>query len=83
MLYFWLGIEKFFCFQVVLSDSIKHPYSIAIFEDSVYWSDWEGREIQACNKFTGKNRRRIIREKKNTILGVHVYHPSMINPQVS
>lgn len=59
---------------------MKHPFAIAVFEDTLYWSDWHGRDIQACNKFTGKDHRVIIREKTkgNFIYGVHVYHPAMM-----
>ena len=60
---------------------MKHPYSIAVFEDTLYWSDWQGHDIQACNKFTGKNHRVVVREKskKKFIYGIHVYHPAMIS----
>lgn len=59
---------------------MKHPYAIAVFEDTLYWSDWNGRDIQACNKFTGKDHRVIIREKSKGIFiyGVHIYHPAMM-----
>ena len=63
---------------------MKHPYAIAVFEDTLYWSDWHGRDIQACNKFNGKDHRVIIRENSegNFIYGVHIYHPAMM-PLVS
>lgn len=59
---------------------MKHPFAIAVFEDTLYWSDWHGRDIQACNKFTGKNHHVLIREKTkgNFIYDVHVYHPAMM-----
>uniref|UniRef100_A0A1B6E2K9 EGF-like domain-containing protein n=1 Tax=Clastoptera arizonana TaxID=38151 RepID=A0A1B6E2K9_9HEMI len=57
--------------------ALKHPFSVAVFEDSLYWSDLEGNEIQACNKFTGKNVRSIVRQTKNLIYGIHVYHDSI------
>lgn len=53
----------------------KHPYGIAVFEDSLYWSDWDSKSIQSCDKFTGKNRKTIIRDQ--TIYDVHIYHQAM------
>lgn len=41
--------------RVVLADIAKHPFGIAVFEDKLYWSDWDTRSIESCNKFTGKN----------------------------
>nr|CAJ19121.1 vitellogenin receptor [Blattella germanica] len=67
--------------RIILQNEVKHPYSIAVFEDTLYWSDWQGHGIQACNKFTGKNHRVVVREKskKKFIYGIHVYHPAMIS----
>ncbi|XP_034252136.1 vitellogenin receptor [Thrips palmi] len=63
--------------RVILEKVLKHPFDIAVFEGSLYWSDWEGRQIQACDKFTGKNHRVLIRERKNKVYGVHIFHSSM------
>ncbi|KAG8223526.1 hypothetical protein J437_LFUL002576 [Ladona fulva] len=63
--------------RTILQGIMKHPYSIAVFEDTIYWSDWEGREILSCNKFTGKDRQVVIAENKRLIFSLHVYHPSL------
>nr|BAE93218.1 vitellogenin receptor [Rhyparobia maderae] len=62
--------------RLILKDVVKHPYSISVFENTLYWSDWHGRDIQACNKFTGKEHRVIVREKNKFIFGIHLYHPA-------
>lgn len=59
----------------VIKQMSKHPYGIAMFQDTLYWSDWDSKSIQSCNKFTGKNRTTIIRD--TVIYDIHVYHPSM------
>ena len=41
--------------RVILADLVKHPFSIAVFEDKLYWSDWDTLNIESCNKFTGKD----------------------------
>lgn len=43
--------------QVVLrSDQfIKHPFALDVFEDFVYWSDWELESVLKTNKFGGNN----------------------------
>lgn len=51
----------------VLEGVIKHPFGIAIFENSLYWSDWDTASIQACDKFSGKRRRTIVKDR--TIYG--------------
>lgn len=59
----------------VIAESTKHPYGLAVFNDRIYWSDWDSKNIQACDKFTGKNREILARD--NVIYGVHVYHAHM------
>lgn len=61
--------------RAVTKHVLKHPYGIAVFEDKLYWSDWNTKSIQSCNKFTGKNRTTVIRDKM--IYDIHIYHPAM------
>jgi hypothetical protein len=41
--------------SVVLSDShyLSHPFSISVFEDTLYWTDWSTESIHKTNKFNG------------------------------
>jgi hypothetical protein len=34
---------------------LKHPFSITLFEDWMYWSDWDRNAIFKADKFNGKN----------------------------
>lgn len=38
---------------VLKSGSVKHPFGISVFQDSIYWTDWNGRRLLKANKFTG------------------------------
>lgn len=59
----------------VIKQVSKHPYGIAVFQDTLFWSDWDSKSIQSCNKFTGKNRTTIIRD--SVIYDIHIYHPNL------
>lgn len=37
------------------SDTLRHPFSITVFEDYVYWTDWDKEAVYKANKFNGKN----------------------------
>lgn len=63
--------------RVILADVVRHPYAIAVFEDKLYWSDWATHSIQYCDKFTGKNHHTLIKEKRDYIYGIHVYHSAL------
>jgi hypothetical protein len=35
--------------------AIGHPFAVTVFEDWIYWSDWDHHTIMRANKFNGKN----------------------------
>lgn len=37
------------------SSSLRHPFSISVFEDFLYWTDWDTQAIYRANKFNGSN----------------------------
>ncbi|GFR17314.1 low-density lipoprotein receptor-related protein 2 [Trichonephila clavata] len=61
--------------KVLLQDEVFHPYSLAVFEDTLYWSDWNTFSLESSNKFTGHKTTVMVRENGQHIMGVHVYHP--------
>ena len=34
---------------------LKHPFSISVFEDLMYWTEWDSQKIYQADKFTGRN----------------------------
>ncbi|XP_077531619.1 vitellogenin receptor Yl-like [Haemaphysalis longicornis] len=59
----------------VLNEALYHPFALAVFEDTIYWSDWSSFSLDSSHKLTGKQHHRILRENDKHIMGVHVYHP--------
>jgi len=60
---------------------IKHPFSIAVFENKLYWTDWETQyTIQYCDKFSGKNWMTLVRIG-DAPLDIYIDH-SAIKPKV-
>ncbi|CAH1775549.1 unnamed protein product [Owenia fusiformis] len=62
--------------QLLLTDenTLKHPFSITVFEDYVYWTDWKLESISKMNKFTGKNYTQVAKNLFSP-MDIHVYHP--------
>jgi len=69
--YFDLNINKRF---VLIDDAVYHPHCLTIFEDKLYWADWESFNIASSNKFTGHNMTTVLR-RTNKVFGMHIYHP--------
>jgi len=62
--------------RTILDQKVMHPFSLAVFEDTLYWSDWKNKAIQSCNKFTGKDEKNLVKEADIRPMGISVYHPS-------
>ncbi|KAM6162242.1 low-density lipoprotein receptor-related protein 6 isoform 5-T5 [Erethizon dorsatum] len=45
--------------QAVVKGSLPHPFALTLFEDTLYWTDWNTHSILACNKYTGEGLREI------------------------
>lgn len=47
--------------RIILSRSINptlklhHIFAIAVWEDKIFWSDWETKSIEYCHKYSGQN----------------------------
>lgn len=52
-----------------------HPFSVAVFEDTIYWSDYGLRDIQSCHKFTGQNHKVVVKQARLQTYGIQIVHP--------
>ena len=68
---------------VLIDDAVYHPHCLTMFEDSLYWADWDMFRISKSNKLTGHNTTTVFR-RPNKVYGMHIYHPvhypSSVNP---
>jgi len=53
---------------------LKHPFAVTVFEDYVYWTDWETNSIHKANKFRAQNASNVA-HGLFAPMDVHVYHP--------
>ncbi|XP_046661606.1 very low-density lipoprotein receptor-like isoform X4 [Homalodisca vitripennis] len=63
--------------QVLRSaETLHHPFSISVFEDFIYWTDWDQQAIFRANKFNGSSVIPItaVHMLQNPMV-LHVYHP--------
>ncbi|KAG7300688.1 hypothetical protein JYU34_015013 [Plutella xylostella] len=64
---------------IFLNDALGHPYSLAVFENSVYWSDWTSNTIQVADKVhPPATRRRVLLTLDEPVFGIHIYHPILL-----
>ncbi|XP_046809386.1 low-density lipoprotein receptor-related protein 1 [Lucilia cuprina] len=54
--------------------NLHHIFAIAVWEDKVFWSDWETKSIEYCNKFSGQNCSTLITTIHRP-MDLRIYHP--------
>ncbi|CAG2240579.1 VLDLR [Mytilus edulis] len=60
------------------NEQISHPFSMAVFEDNIFWTDWAGEDIRMAHKYTGKHFQKTVLGL-NSPMGIKVYHESLQN----
>ena len=53
---------------------LHHIFALSVFEDYVYWSDWETKSIERCHKYSGKKAATILTAIHRP-MDLAVYHP--------
>ncbi|XP_069355921.1 vitellogenin receptor Yl-like [Maniola hyperantus] len=65
-------------------EPFHHPYSLAVFESTVFWSDFTSNTIQTADKIHGTNiKRNILLGLDVPVFDMHIYHPSLMNKTAS
>uniref|UniRef100_A0A3Q3N1G3 Low-density lipoprotein receptor related-protein 13 n=1 Tax=Mastacembelus armatus TaxID=205130 RepID=A0A3Q3N1G3_9TELE len=59
---------------ICLSFKTTNPFSLAVFNDILYWSDAKRRVVQAAHKISGKNRQVLLKRPRQPF-GVKIIHP--------
>ncbi|KPU81708.1 uncharacterized protein Dana_GF20504, isoform G [Drosophila ananassae] len=59
----------------ILSTHLPHPFALTIFEDTMYWTDWNTKTVSAANKISGKEFR-AVDEIFRFPMDIHAYHPA-------
>uniref|UniRef100_H9H785 LDL receptor related protein 1 n=1 Tax=Monodelphis domestica TaxID=13616 RepID=H9H785_MONDO len=59
--------------HIVLSQDIPHIFALTLFEDFVYWTDWETKSINRAHKTTGANKTLLI-STLHRPMDLHVFH---------
>uniref|UniRef100_H2Z4K7 EGF-like domain-containing protein n=1 Tax=Ciona savignyi TaxID=51511 RepID=H2Z4K7_CIOSA len=60
--------------RAVISRGLLHPFGVAIFEDKLYWTDWQSKSVNSANKFTGRGAK-TIRSRLHFPMDIQTYHP--------
>ncbi|XP_023814493.1 low-density lipoprotein receptor-related protein 1B [Oryzias latipes] len=60
--------------RILQMKKITYPFSVAVFNDMLYWSDAKQRIVQAATKLSGKNRQ-IVLKRPGQPVALKIIHP--------
>uniref|UniRef100_A0A8B9LU25 Low-density lipoprotein receptor-related protein 2 n=1 Tax=Astyanax mexicanus TaxID=7994 RepID=A0A8B9LU25_ASTMX len=60
--------------HTVYDGVLPHPFALTVFEDSVYWTDWNTRTVEKGNKYDGSGRQALVNTTHRPF-DIHVCHP--------
>ncbi|XP_043910917.1 low-density lipoprotein receptor-related protein 2-like [Protopterus annectens] len=60
--------------HVTIDSGLPHVFAITLFEDTVYWTDWNTMTVEKAHKYTGQGRVSMLNNTHRPF-DIHVYHP--------
>uniref|UniRef100_A0A3Q3R0H9 EGF-like domain-containing protein n=1 Tax=Monopterus albus TaxID=43700 RepID=A0A3Q3R0H9_MONAL len=60
--------------HTVLAQDIPHIFAMTLFEEYIYWTDWETKSINRAHKTLGTNKTMLI-STLHRPMDIHIYHP--------
>ena len=75
-----LNLALLSCRRVIVSGpwNVPHPFSVAVFEDQVYWSDLTRMAILRVSKYDGLDSlKKIYKNKQKKVMNIRTLHSSL------
>uniref|UniRef100_A0A673BTW4 Low density lipoprotein receptor-related protein 1Aa n=1 Tax=Sphaeramia orbicularis TaxID=375764 RepID=A0A673BTW4_9TELE len=60
--------------HIVLTQDIPHIFAMTLFEEYIYWTDWETKSINRAHKTLGTNKSLLI-STLHRPMDIHIFHP--------
>ncbi|KAK8402469.1 hypothetical protein O3P69_000706 [Scylla paramamosain] len=60
--------------EIIHGAKVPHVFAISVFDDYMYWTDWNLKAILKANKFTGEDFQ-FLRNTTHRPYDLHIYHP--------
>lgn len=57
-----------------IAGTLPHVFAVSLFEDWVYWTDWNTHAVEKAHKYTGEERT-LMGNNTHRPSDIHIYHP--------
>ena len=66
--------------RYVVKTNLPHTFALSIFEDYLYWTDWEFKSVERAHKYNGSMQRVNLTHTIHRPMGIQIYHPYRQHP---
>ncbi|XP_036005151.1 low-density lipoprotein receptor-related protein 6 [Fundulus heteroclitus] len=60
--------------EVVVKGELPHPFALTLYEDTLFWTDWNTHSIHSCRKQTGRDQK-VVHSHIFSPMDLHVFSP--------
>ncbi len=78
----WIQKWLFGFREVVVKGELPHPFALTLYEDTLFWTDWNTHSIHSCRKQTGAEQR-IVHSDIFSPMDIHVFSAKRQNTRES
>ncbi|XP_022125502.2 putative vitellogenin receptor isoform X4 [Pieris rapae] len=80
-----IKIVKLFDLKVysLFEEPYHDPYTIVVFENTVFWSDWTSATIHSTDKLHSTVRKNLLMKLQEPVFDMHLYHPVLMPDKVN
>ncbi|KAF1372067.1 hypothetical protein PFLUV_G00260490 [Perca fluviatilis] len=64
--------------EVVVKGELPHPFALTLYEDTLFWTDWNTHSIHSCRKQTGAEQR-VVHSDIFSPMDIHVFSANRQN----
>ncbi|XP_074659834.1 low-density lipoprotein receptor-related protein 4-like [Tubulanus polymorphus] len=59
--------------QTLISDELPHPFGLTLYDNKIYWTDWESKCVHRADKLLG-HAREIVRCDLDSLMDIRMFH---------
>lgn len=59
--------------RIVIGVGLPHPFGLIVYEDSIFWTDWNTKSVQMAGKFNGTNHQ-TLKKGLDNVMDITVFH---------
>lgn len=66
-------ITLFFFYFLITANELSHPFGLDIFDNKLFWTDWDTQSVEQADRATGLKRKTVIGNTTD-LMDIRIFH---------